>query len=186
MNYIGHSESGKDRYSFASEEVTEKRELERKKGEQAAKLEYLSKMSALGEMASGIAHEIYNPLSIVKGFADLIQKKALKGPIEPKELLQISSEIQATSRRITEIVEGLRFLAREGSVDPMELASVENLVSATLKICSERFRKYGIEVGVIHHDKNLTVACREVQVSQVILNLLNNAFDSVKNEGVKK
>ena len=186
VNYIGLSPDGNDRYSYASEEITEKIEMERKKEEQSAKLSHLSKMSALGEMASGIAHEIYNPLSIIKGFADLIHKKASKGAIDVKELLQISSEMQGTSRRITEIVEGLRFFAREGSHDPMELTSVDNILSTTLRICSERFRKYGVKLEVRNFDKNQTVACREVQISQVVLNLLNNAFDSVKNEDEKR
>jgi PAS domain S-box-containing protein len=186
VNYVGLSPEGQDRYSIAIEEITEIREFERKKEEQASKLSYLSKMSALGEMASGIAHEIYNPLAIVKGYADLLEKKTMKGAVESKELLQISSEIQSTSRRITEIVEGLRFFAREGTHDPMELTTVQSIVNATLKICSERFRKYGVELKVIHHDANLTVACRDVQISQVILNFLNNAFDSVTNEDFKQ
>ncbi|MBC7398179.1 MAG: PAS domain-containing sensor histidine kinase [Bdellovibrionales bacterium] len=184
-SFIGMTAEGCQRFSYTAEEITEKRELERKREEQTSRISQLSKMSALGEMASGIAHEIYNPLTIIKGFADLLAKRSAQGQVDPGELISITKEIQSTCKRVTEIIEGLRFFAREGSQDPLEFTSVENLVVATIRICAERFKKYGVKLEVFHYDNELTIACRDVQISQVILNLLNNAFDAVRNESVK-
>ena len=181
-SFIGITNEAHQRFSYTCEEITEKREMERKREEQNLRLSHLSKMSALGEMASGIAHEIYNPLTIIKGYADLLAKRGSSGVVDPLELLSITHEIQNTCRRMNKIIEGLRFFAREGSQDPLDYTSVDGLVSATAKICAERFKKYGVTLELVHHDQDLSVACRDVQISQVILNLLNNAFDAVRNE----
>lgn len=161
-------------------------ELKKKKEENAVKITQLSKMSALGEMASGIAHEIYNPLTIIRGYADLIAKKSSQGPIDPVELNQMVKEIKTTCLRIGGIIEGLRFFAREGSQDPMEPVAIEKLISATTQICSERFKRMGVSLNIQHQNPDLQVFCRGVQISQVILNLLNNSFDALQNQEFKK
>ncbi len=184
-SFIGINSDGTQRFSYTAEEITEKREMELKREQQSSHLSHHSKMSALGEMASGIAHEIYNPLAIIKGFADLLAKRNSQGQISRDELSSITSEILSTTRRMSEIIEGLRFFAREGSQDPFEFTSVENLVASTTKICAGRFKKYGVKLEIVHHDKDLAIACRDVQISQVLLNLLNNAFDAVRNEELK-
>ena len=185
-NYIGLSPEGFPRFSYVAEDVTEKKELERKKVEHMAHINHLSKMSALGEMASGIAHEVYNPLTIIRGYADLIVRKSQHGVMDSNELERLASEIKETCKRITSIVEGLRFFAREGSQDPMDLVFVEELVETTTRICSERLKRHGVHLEVLHETPLLKVFCRGVQISQVILNLLNNAFDAVQNQEFKK
>lgn len=147
---------------------------------------HLSKMSALGEMASGIAHEIYNPLSIIFGFCELILRKNSKGILSQGELRGLIGELKGTSERINRIVEGLRFFAREGSQDPLESVFVSAVISNTIKICSERFKRYGVLVEVIHENEAAKIFCRPVQISQVLLNLLNNSFDALQNEEFKK
>ncbi len=186
MNYIGLSPEGHPRFSYVIEDVTEKKQLERKKDENTTRIAHMSKMSALGEMAGGIAHEVYNPLTIIRGYAELISRKTQDRNVDPKELQGLAQEIKETCNRITSIVEGLRFFAREGSRDPMDQVFVQQLVESTTKICSERLKRQGILLEVSHQDPLSKVFCRGVQISQVILNLLNNSFDAVKNQELKK
>jgi signal transduction histidine kinase len=139
------------------------------------------KMAALGEMAGGIAHEINNPLTIILSANDLLRDLTdLKHP--PKgDIRRLTEKIAATVDRIAEIVLGLRTFAREGLQDPARYVPVKDIVAETLSFCQNRFKVHGIKLEVDPIDDSLELKCRKVQISQVLLNLLNNAFDAVKD-----
>lgn len=138
-----------------------------------------AKMSALGSMAGGIAHEINNPLAIIYGKSCQIRKLASRGDISPSELVSELEKVEQTALRISRIVKGLRSFARNGEQDPRIQATLNSIVDETLTFCQERFRNHGIELNVAQIPK-VAINCRAVQISQVLLNLLNNAFDAVE------
>lgn len=139
-----------------------------------------SKMSALGEMASGIAHEINNPVAIVLTRAEQLEEVLAEKELDRALLIELASAIRRTAGRIGKIVKGLKSFAREGEVDPFETVSLHSVIQDTLDLCRDRFRTHGIELrtGVLPVD--MTISCRPVQVSQVLLNLVNNAFDAAQ------
>lgn len=147
---------------------------------QQMKLAMSSKMSSLGEMAGGIAHEINNPLTIINSKALVIGKLLEK---EQPDLPKVESElrkIEETTDRIAKIIRGLTAFARNTEGDPLEPAMVSKIISDTLELCSERFKNHQIELKVKMQDDAL-IDCRPHQISQVVLNLLNNAHDAVLN-----
>jgi PAS domain S-box-containing protein len=149
--------------------------------EQQVKIIASAKMSSLGEMAGGIAHEINNPLAIIALSANQISE-ALRHKPENQDLIRESLErIGATVLRIGKIVKGLRTFSRSGENDPFEPCSLEQIIGDTLELCTERFSSHGIELRVKPAFKE-RADCRAVQISQVLLNLLNNAFDAVKDK----
>lgn len=137
-----------------------------------------SKMATLGEMASGVAHEINNPLTIIKG--RLQQANRFTNPTSPdldaiKRALSIS--LLATDR-ITKIVQGMKSISRGSSLDEKIPTSLENIFSDTLIFCQEKFKHHNIELNIAEIP-DLEIDCIESQISQVILNLLNNSFDAI-------
>jgi C4-dicarboxylate-specific signal transduction histidine kinase len=151
---------------------------------QQSKMINISKMSSLGEMASGVAHEINNPLMITRGYLDKIQKTISTDPEKYSEITVPVEKAIAGVMRVAKIVSGLRSFARNGNNDPMASVDLDKILSETLEMCFERF-KHG-EIAL--QTTNLGAAkilCRESQISQVFLNLLNNAFDAVTENEVK-
>jgi two-component system NtrC family sensor kinase len=151
------------------------RELQETQG----KLLQSSKMCALGEMAGGIAHEINNPLAIISGSVEQLQRRLQADPINREEAKVALARIQKTVTRIANIVKGLLTFSRDGNHDPYQNVRAKSIVDDTLALCAEKFKMAGVRVDVAEVKEELFVDCRPTQISQVLLNLLNNAFDAV-------
>lgn len=137
-----------------------------------------AKMSALGEMAASIAHEINNPLSIIHFHATNLKESGLPAPA-----VELVEKIDATSSRIARIVSGLRAFARGDALDELQSVPLENVINETLELCRIRQKKHRILLLVDNVPKDAFLRCRPTQIAQILLNLLNNAFDAVENVG---
>lgn len=147
--------------------------------QQQKALAHSAKMSALGEMAGGIAHEINSPLSIITLHANQLERMQRRGTLTPEELEKETKLISNTAMRIGEIIKGLRSFAREGESDPFEQVAVSRILQDALVLCQTRFRHHHIRLDVDTVPDNLFIECRAVQIAQVLINLLNNAHDAV-------
>lgn len=138
------------------------------------------KMSSLGEMAAGIAHEINNPLAIISGKASLLIEKINKGKSTSQDLLDGLARIEHTAGRIARIVKGLRSFSRAGEQDPFEVSSIRSLLDDASSLCKERLGSLGIRLSIVCPEEVL-IHCREVEISHVFLNLMSNSIDAVKD-----
>ncbi len=140
-----------------------------------------AKMASLGEMAGGIAHEINNPLAILRGRFEQLRSVLNHPEINRDMALKFcESGVQMTDR-LKRIIQGLRQFSRDGAQDPMVPVKLTDIINDTLVFCSEKFKTRGIQLEVPEIPPDLSIAGRHTQISQVILNLLNNAFDAVCN-----
>ncbi len=138
-----------------------------------------SRLTALGEMAGGVAHEINNPLGIIQGKSTQLLRRIRTGNFTTQGAQDELEKIVATSERITKIVSGLRSFSRNGESDPIASVTLKVVADNVLSLCSERFRAHDvkIELGAV---PDLVFDARAVQIEQVLLNLLTNAFDAVE------
>ncbi len=146
------------------------------------KMIHSAKMTALGEMAGGISHEINNPLAVIDGEMSHLELLAKGNKIENKDIQKSAEGIHRMVTRISLIIKGLRAFAREGKHDPRELTSVRKIVQEVLSFCQVKFEKHGINLIVDDIPNNLLLECRSVQISQVLINMLNNAYDAVEGK----
>jgi PAS domain S-box-containing protein len=147
--------------------------------EQQMKIVAAAKMSSLGEMAAGVAHEINNPLTIISGHVHLLKQMNNLGEVSHEEIDKFCDKADQTVLRISKIVNGLKNFARDGVHDSFTFSKVSSLVRDTLSFCEARFRNNNVDLKLDEFDDQVTIECRYVQISQVLLNLLNNAFDAV-------
>jgi signal transduction histidine kinase len=134
-----------------------------------------ARLAALGEMSSGIAHEIRNPLAAIHIAATQIVELSK----QPAQVAELGDRIQRVVMRVSRIIEGLRSFSRDASGDPFVTAHVDRIVTDTLELCSKRLTENRIELTVPHVSPTLVVQCRPVQISQVLMNLLGNAYDAM-------
>jgi signal transduction histidine kinase len=134
-----------------------------------------ARLAALGEMSSGIAHEIRNPLAAIHIAATQIVDLSK----QPAQVAELGDRIQRVVMRVSRIIEGLRSFSRDASGDPFVAAHVDRIVTDTLELCGKRLTENRIELTVPHVSPTLVVQCRPVQISQVLMNLLGNAYDAM-------
>lgn len=138
----------------------------------------VAQMTTLGEMASGVAHEINNPLAIVQGKMRQIDRAIQNETIEVDKIRSDIKKIVATTDRIVKIVKGLRSFSRDSSKDPFERTSIALLVGEVLDLNTERFKNHDVDLRV-RVDSDIVIQCRGGQISQILMNLINNAHDAV-------
>lgn len=160
-------------------------ELKRAQGtilDQQAQLVNASRLSAIGEMAAAVTHEINNPLGVILGRAEMIKSLSEGGRLDQAGLVRLVDTILVTGQRIEKIVRSMKSLARQDqSEEPFLPCSVREMIADAFELCSQRFRNHGIRLVAPTVDEKLTLDCRMHQIVQVLINLLNNAFDAVSN-----
>lgn len=139
-----------------------------------------AKMASLGEMASGIAHEINNPLAIISAKSEFLQRQMAAGVVDTEKFVTHLNDIVKTTQRIARIIKGLRTFSRDATQDPAFRHSLKAIATDTISLCIERLKTHDIELRVDVPD-DLFILARPAQISQVLLNLLNNAHDAIYN-----
>jgi PAS domain S-box-containing protein len=142
---------------------------------------HAAKMIALGEMAGGIAHEINSPLSALRLLSEQLDELTQDTDLDRGMIADHARKVGSVVTRISEIVRGLRNFARNGEKDPFVQVDISQLISNTLAFCSGRFTSGGVKLDVHPVPAGLRCMGREV-----ILNLLNNAYDAVEGESHKR
>ncbi len=150
--------------------------------ENEIKLMQASKMSTLGEMSSGIAHEINNPLAIIAGKVYKTKVCLNDENLNREELIKNLESIEKTTQRIVKIIQGLRSFSRDDSSDPFETRTIRSLIEETLTFCTSRFSDKNIKIDWETVSPELQIECRPSQMQQVLLNLLNNSHDALLDQ----
>ncbi len=143
-----------------------------------AKLVHAEKMAAVGQLVSGVAHEVNNPLTAILGFTDLL----MENPELPESALRDLRVILQEAQRTKQIVQNLLSFARQMPPrrQPVQLNSI---LKRTVQLRSYDFISHGIQV-VEQLDESLPdIVGDSHQLQQVFLNIINNAYDAVRECG---
>lgn len=161
------------------------RESERRLRESQDELEVASRLSALGEMASTMAHELNQPMTASRAYIRTAQR-LLSGPEAQGTPPAHASAVDAIGNAVTQIdlaaniVRTLRELVRGRGFSP-EPVRIEEIVDESLALLRSQVRLAGIHIIVHRHAGLPPVMAERVRVQQVLLNLLRNAIDAVRS-----
>lgn len=148
------------------------------RSEYGAMMANSARLASLGQLANGVAHEINNPLAIIQMHAHQLKRILKDEKADTKSALRGAKIIEETVFRINKIITELRSFSRDAGSDPVQEVSLTTIVENTLLLTEEQFEARGIEIRK-NFETEAIISCRPVQISQVIFNLLNNAFDAI-------
>lgn len=146
--------------------------------DQQSELIHISNIAALGEMSGGIAHEINNPLQILSTQISLLKRQL--GTIEqvPEKVLKVLDQMDSTVQRISKLVKGLRNLSRNVASDPQTIFPVSDAIDDMLAVSAQKLKHLDIDLQ-IEGDTSIKIKGHMVQLSQVFINMINNAVDAI-------
>ena len=136
------------------------------------------KMAALGRMLSGAAHEINNPLTAVVGNIELLLSRENLGDQVKERLERVLRE----GRRVAALVRNLLRLSRRGD-DKRHPLNLNGVIEDSLSLLRHDFRNSGVELLVDLGAVDLPVLGNDMELQQVFVNFLQNAYDAVRETG---
>jgi histidine kinase len=145
-----------------------------------------SKMATLGEMATGVAHELNQPLSVIKTASRFFMRKISKNEkIEDEVMSTMAAEIDSYVDRATKIINHMRQFGRQSDVS-LEKVQVNSILERALEILGQQLKVRGIEViWDLAPDLPVILADPD-RLEQVFINLLINARDAIDEKGHSK
>jgi signal transduction histidine kinase len=144
--------------------------------EAQAQLVQAEKLSAVGELVAGVAHELNNPLTSVLGYAQLLEGD----PSIPEDLREYARVVVREADRARQIVQSLLTFARPQAVD-REPVDVNAVVLQTLEV--PRAEGEGVRIETRLHPEPLVVLGNALQLQQVFLNIVRNALQAMRGQG---
>jgi PAS domain S-box-containing protein len=163
-------------------DITDINEAQRIILDQKNKIVLASRLEALGQISSSIAHEIKNPLGIISttaGYLGCLCED--KDSVPSKDVIKVTKKIEDTAIRISKIIKSLRTFSRDSSNDPLVTTSLKTMIEESMDLYYNRFKNDDINLSIDVIPKDVYVDCKSSEIYQVLINLINNSYDAVHN-----
>jgi histidine kinase len=144
-----------------------------------------SKMATLGEMATGVAHELNQPLAVIKTASSFFMRKLKKNePIKDDILLTMSTEIDSHVQRASRIINHMRQFGRKTDLN-LEKVQINDVLRQAFEIFSQQLKIRGIQVEWSIDEQIPEIMGDPGRLEQVMINLLINARDAIEERWEK-
>jgi histidine kinase len=141
-----------------------------------------SKMATLGEMATGIAHELNQPLSVIKTTSTFFTRKLeRKEPIDPEILKSMLFKVDGNVDRAARIINHMRQFARKSDLE-LHATQINDVLHSAFEIFSQQLKVRGIEMQWDLCDDLPKIQADPQRLEQVFINLLINARDAIEEK----
>ncbi|MGA7980802.1 MAG: ATP-binding protein [Chromatiaceae bacterium] len=160
-------------------DITAVRRAEQESRQHQAELVHVCRLSTMGEVATGMAHELNQPLSAIVNFANGCSRRLQGGMGERGELVEAMSQITSQAQRASEIIRRLRALV--GKQPPIRSqVDLNYLVREVSSFVEFETTKLDFAVALDLEGGEILVDVDLVQIEQVLLNLVRNALDALQ------
>lgn len=136
------------------------------------------RVSTVGELATGLAHELNQPLSSISNLTEACTRYVSGGTVDPAKLLELLTDIARESQRAAGIVSHLRSFVDKGEAR-LEAVDLVEIVDRVPYLLHRELEQARIELVSDLPGRRLAVSADPIQMEQVIVNLIQNAMDSI-------
>jgi histidine kinase len=172
IRYSSLKDIGQDTVIVTTSDVTERVKSEEQ-------LIQASKMATLGEMSAGVAHELNQPLSVIKTSASFLTKKINRNePVSPDILRELADEMDSQVDRASLIINHLRQFGRKTDIRKVNV-QLNDCISGTFTVLGRQLELHGISVELDLDPELPPIKGDRNRLEQVFLNLIMNARDAM-------
>lgn len=162
-----------------------RREAAEQVRERQAQLEHALRISTVGVLASGLAHELSQPLSAIANEVEACVQYVASGKIEADTLLGLLEEVSADALRAGEIVDHLRGFIQKGEPQP-EQADLSEIAHQVARLLGSELEREGITLRLEVEPGPIPIFADRIQIEQVVVNFVQNAIDAVRADGDRR
>lgn len=170
---------GRRMFTGMVRDVSDRRRAEEEARKRREELSHAARLSTIGELSSGIAHEINQPLTAIVSFTEACLRMLRAGDPDPKMLENALQQIAAQGQRAGHITRQLRRLGRKGAREDTDV-DINGLVRNLLALVRGELDTEDITVHLVLDASLPPVQCNRIHVEQVVLNLVRNAMDAME------
>ena len=175
FGYVGLALERAQRRAVRLAEERTRQEVTQQLGQQIALLE---RRQSLGQLSASMAHELNQPLTAILTNAQLARRGLQSGRIPPEDVSALLGKIEFNTQRAAQILERVRNFMRTKAAD-QEVLDLHKVVQDVIELTDSDARAQGIRIDIGLVQGPVCVHCDALQLSQVLLNLLRNAMDSM-------
>jgi len=163
----------------AGEDITRRVEMEEQARDRQTQLAHMTRINTVGEMATGMAHELNQPLTAIATYSDVAERMIKNNVNRPDELLAVIKSSREQANRAAEIIRHLRQLVNK-TTPSKKLVNINEIIKESLNLLSHDLKKHHIKI-ILLLDNNLpSIKADRIQIEQVLINLVTNSIDSLK------
>ncbi len=162
----------------AVRDLTERKKTEERARQHQQELAHVLRLSTMGEMATGLAHELNQPLSAIVSYAQGCLRRIQSGTSSPTELVDILGKVTLQAGRAGEIIRRLRtFVSKQES--QLTKIGINDVVREAVQFLSPDVRRFNLTLDLELMEMLPEIEADLIQIEQVLLNLLRNACEAL-------
>ena len=163
-----------------SEDITEAKQAEEEMQLQERELIQVMRLSTMGEMASGLAHELNQPLTALTSYCGTAAMLVNSLPSPEPRLGEILKRAEEQAHRASQIIQHLRnFLGKDD--DDKELLDLDKVIVEMIEFIKPELKNGNVKIE--HHRGGCKIMANKVQIEQVLVNLVLNSLEAIKSSG---
>lgn len=159
-------------------DITEHQHIEDELRGKQEELNHVARMSTLGEMAAGLAHELNQPLTAISALADGALLRIERGALPQEDFVNVCQRVAGDAHRAGEIIQRLRNFVRKRKTEHQTI-DINPLVADVMDFVDSEMRQMSVSVTPVFADDLPQVEVDPIEIQQVIVNLIRNATDSL-------
>jgi PAS domain S-box-containing protein len=169
----------------AATDITQRKQAESELQRNRQELAHVARLSVMGELAASLAHELNQPLTAILSNAQAAQRFLSTNPGALEEVREILGDIVQDNNRAGEVIRRMRTLVKKGELE-FAVIDLENVIGDVVALAHSDAILHNVRVSLKIHRGLPRVRADRVQLQQVLLNLLLNAFDAMKDCSVNE
>lgn len=160
-------------------DTTERKHLEQQEKQHLDELAHITRLGLMGEMASGIAHEINQPLEAISAYTQVCLNLINSENPDPARLVDILTKAQQQALRAGRIIHRMREFMKSHS-EKRSAADVNTLICNCVEMCASELKQNGMELNLELENNLPLFEVDSIQIEQVIINLIRNSMDALR------